>query len=319
MLSELQRVEMADDLHHVEVQRLDQNPAAVYLASLASAHSRRNMKRDLDLMADMLQSGADALTLLWQALRYQHTAALRARLVQQYSPATVNHMLSALRGVLKQAWKLGAMTAEDYQRAIDRQRVKGETLPAGREIDDGEVRALVQACKADTSPAGIRDAAMIGVLYTGGIRRAELAALELADVDISKGKLKVRQGKGRKQRLVYVGGGALLALQAWVTVRGTEPGPLFVPVNKGGKLTMRHMTDQAVYAALKKRAEQAGVKDFSPHDFRRTFVSELLDRGADIVTVQKLAGHADVKTTARYDRRPEEAKRKAAGLLHFPF
>ena len=74
-----------------------------------------------------------------------------------------------------------------------------------------------------------------------------------------------------------------------------------------------------MYNLLHKRVAEAGVTHSSPHDLRRTFVSNLLDRGADIATVAKMAGHANVQTTARYDRRPEEAKRKAAELLHLPY
>ena len=106
----------------------------------------------------------------------------------------------------------------------------------------------------------------------------------------------------------------------WLTVRGDDPGALFVAVNKSGRITsFKHMTPKTIYSMLAKRGSEAGVKSFSPHDMRRTFVSDLLDAGADITTVSKMAGHANVTTTARYDRRPEEAKRKAASLLHVPY
>lgn len=79
------------------------------------------------------------------------------------------------------------------------------------------------------------------------------------------------------------------------------------------------MTPQGIYYLLKSRAKRAGVKDFSPHDFRRTFVGDLLDAGVDIAIVAKMAGHASVNTTARYDRRPERAKQEAARLLEVPY
>ncbi len=180
------------------------------------------------------------------------------------------------------------------------------------------------ACAENNGPASTRDAAMIALLYVSGMRRAELVAIDVADYDVETNGLVVR-GKGNKERTAYVDNGAEDALEDWLALRGDAPGPLFLPINKGGTIIYERrgvparMTDQAVYAMLKKRASQASVKEFSPHDLRRTFISDLLDAGADIVTVQKLAGHANVQTTARYDRRGEEAKRKAVGLLHVPY
>jgi integrase len=144
-------------------------------------------------------------------------------------------------------------------------------------------------------------------------------ALDLADYAPESGELRVRAGKGGKERLVYATNGAKAALEAWLGIRGSEPGALLLPVDKVGRVIARRMTDQAVLYILRKRAGDARIERFTPHDLRRTFISHLLDAGADLATVQRLAGHSNVTTTARYDRRGEAAKRRAAELLHVPF
>ena len=170
---------------------LSQNPAAVYLARLTSDLSKRTMRAALDKIAAL--DGQDAFTLHWAALRYQHTLAIRAHLAASYAPATANKLLSALRGVLKEAWRLGQMSAEDYQRAVDVENIKAETLPAGRDLSYGEIKALADVCMNDPSPAGVRDAAIIGVLATCGVRRAELASLQVENFDTESGKIIIRE------------------------------------------------------------------------------------------------------------------------------
>ncbi len=293
------------------------HPVAVYLARLAPG-SRRSQKAALETMADLLTSGRIGIEELpWDRLRYQHTQALRAALAERYSPATVNRHLAALRGVLKEAWRLQLMSAEDLQRAIDLPAVRGERLPRGRALSRGELRALFESCRKG-SPSDVRDAALIGVLYAAGLRRAEVVALDVSDYDPESGALIIR-GKGNKERSAYIDDGAAEAMAAWLTVRGDEPGPLFCPIFQTGDLIIRTMTDQAVYAILRSRAKKAKVKPFSPHDLRRSCVSDLLDAGVDISVVQQFVGHANVTTTARYDRRGEHAKKRAAKSLHVPF
>ena len=82
--------------------------------------------------------------------------------------------------------------------------------------------------------------------------------------------------------------------------------------------TYKRLSAQTVLDALRSMAKKAGVSSFSPHDLRRSWASDLLDAGADVAVVQRLAGHASPETTTRYDRRPEAAKRKASRLLHLP-
>jgi len=144
-----------------------------------------------------------------------------------------------------------------------------------------------------------------------------VAKLELRDFNAETGAMDVRGGKGGKDRTVYLPQMAIAYLENWLAIRGKKSGALLCPIRKGGEIEIRNMTPQAILLIVQKRAEEAGVESFSPHDFRRTFCSDLLDAGVDIVTVQKLAGHASPVTTAKYDRRGEETKRRAVQKLGF--
>ena len=296
----------------------DRHPALVYVARLA-ASSRITMARSLHVVAGILTDDAcrDAQMIDWGSLRYQHVAAIRTVLAERFAPSTANRHLSALRGVIKEAWRLKHMNAEEYRATIDVPGIKGETLPAGRAIPAGELRVLFAACNDGTN-SGIRDAALLAILYGAGPRRSEVVNINLSDFDAETGELRILRGKGNKDRVVYATNGSAVALARWLDIRGDAAGALFCPVNRGGRVTVRRMTSQAVLFVCKKRAEAAGIPEFSPHDLRRSCASDLLDAGADISVVSKLLGHASVQTTARYDRRDDRAKKRAVELLHIP-
>lgn len=304
----------------------DQNPAAIYLASLGEG-SRPTMRTALNTIAGMLgvaerrdALGLDArcLDVPWAALRYQHTVAIRSQLQNRYAPATANKLITALRRVLREARRLGQIGADDYERATDLGTIGSERIPRGRLVTEAEVVALLRTCADDPTPAGARDAAIIALLRGTGLRRAETAALDLADYDPESGGITVKSGKGQKDRVVYAPAGARAALADWISVRGPTGGPLFYGVVKGGNLVPRRLAGQAMAVICANRAAEAGVMPLTPHDMRRTFISGLLDAGADMAVVQRLAGHEDLATTSRYDRRGEEAKRKAVDLVHVP-
>ncbi|NER48139.1 MAG: site-specific integrase [Symploca sp. SIO1A3] len=298
---------------------LTSHPAMVYLSQLRP-RSQRTMRRCLDVIASKLTGGrCDAISLDWGQLRYQHTAAVRVVLVEEFAPSTVNQMLCALRRVLKEAKKLKLMSAIDYASAVEIESVRENKEPRGRALSKSEIKALMKVCRLEGTATGIRDRAMLAILFGSGLRRSEVVAMDLKDYDPTTGALKVRGGKGGKDRTVYLPSSGRRVVADWLKVRGVRVGPLLYPVSKGKRVITRRLTDQSVLYILQKRAEQAGVEPFSPHDCRRTFISDLLGAGVDLVTVSQLAGHASPLTTSRYDRRGEEAKRQAVELLEIPY
>jgi site-specific recombinase XerD len=291
-------------------------PATLYLAGL-HASGRRSMAARLRSVARLV--GLSPEEIRWSGLRSEVISVVRALMLERrYSPATVNATLSALKGVAHAAWQLKQLKTEEYQRIRDVKGVRGSRLPRGRALTDSEVSRLVDACLRDMSPAGARDLAMIALLGSCGLRRSEATSLDLSHFDEEAGTLRVR-GKGDKERLVYLGREALRAVLDWLGARGTAPGPLLCPVSKAGCVELRRLSDHAVYKALRKRALQARVRAFSPHDLRRTCITNMLERGGDLSVVQDIAGHSSLSTTKIYDRRGEAAKRKTSALASLPY
>ncbi|BBD62915.1 phage integrase (plasmid) [Nostoc sp. HK-01] len=284
---------------------LTQHPAIIYLSTL-SPGSKPTMKHSLNLIAQLVTDHqADHLTLNWSGLRYKHTLALRTALIQKYEPATVNRILCALRGVLKQALHSGLINPIDYARAVDIQSVKVSKELSGRVLSQDELDALMQTCFSDLTPAGFRDAALIAFLRGAGLRRSEVVCLELKDL-AHPGEIKIHSSHTRVDRIVYLSKSAIAIVNDWIEIRTRTPGPLLCQVNKSGRVVHKRLTPQAVLFILHKRGEQAGIKPFSPHDLRHTFIWDLLNAGVDVVTVQSLAGLSNPALTARYNLHTED-------------
>jgi integrase len=304
----------------------ERNPLRVYLARLG-AGSRPTMAEALERIARIASGGTlEAEAFPWHLLRYQHVTAVRTALMGSVSertgkplgPATVNKALSALRGVLREAWRLGLMSAEDLARATDFAPVRGSTVLRGRALASHEVAALFHVCSQDSTAAGPRDAVILALGVAAGLRRAEIASLDLADLDLGRELVRVH-GKGRKLREVPVKNGTLDALRAWLACRGYEPGPLVCPVRKGGRVELRRLAPQAILRVCEKRAQEAGIKEFAAHDLRRTYISALLDQGVDLSVASELAGHSSPSATKRCDRRGERARHAAAETIVVPY
>ena len=296
----------------------DQNPAFVYLAGLSARTGRITQRQVLSVIAGWL--GGTLNSVEWGQLRYAHCIAIKTHILDAgYSPASARKFLCALRGTLKAAFKLGQISAEELARATDWGKISGASLPAGRYVPEDEMGKIFASCIADKSSNGARDAALFAILYGCGLRREELINLDLADYRPADGTLTVH-GKRGKDRLAYVTNGTQAALEDWLVVRGSQPGPLFLAVGKAHKVRQAgRLSPQAVYNCVYKRAASCGIESFSPHSLRRSFCSRLLDSGVDISTAARLMGHENVATTFIYDRRDNETQRAATTLLHIPY
>lgn len=300
---------------------IEKNPVSLYLASLTSG-SRQTMIYSLKEIVRTITSGqSDNIYVFpFWSLELAHIQLLKNTLSETHSINTTNLYLSAVKGVLKNSWRLGLISQEEYARKVDIKGVTGSDPKHGRALTKSEINKLLQSC--DNTIKGIRDKALLSILIFTGMRRSEVAALtydNFTEIEY-EGKrgylIQISHGKGNKSRQVYAQSYVYESVLAWIGIRGIQDGFMFPRLSKMNDLT-KHISSQTIYDTLLDMGKKAGVDRFAPHDLRRTAITSMLDQGFDIATISKIAGHSGIGTTQRYDRRNDESiKNVSFGLTY---
>lgn len=223
-------------------------------------------------------------------------AFLSERARQGTGRNSLGRKLSSLRSFY--AWLMRVEGARANPARLLKTPRTGERTPA--HLTRGETVSLLDAPFAQT-PLGRRNRAILELMYAAGLRVGEVVAVDLDDFDLEEGWLRVRHGKGGKEREVLFGAAARAALADWLAVRKTLLGadrqqPALFLNRSGGRLTTR-----SVARMLKIRLMETGLRlGYSPHALRHTFATHMLNNGADIRSLQELLGHASLSTTQRY-------------------
>jgi integrase/recombinase XerD len=225
--------------------------------------------------------------------------------------SSVARRISALRGLYRHLLREGALARDPTEHVEVPRRAQSLPRTLSREV----VSALVEAPDV-TRPPGVRDRAVLELLYATGMRASECLDLRLEDVNLTAGYV-VCTGKGQKQRLVPVGAEALAWAKRYLSdvrprhTRRRDCGRLFVNP-RGGRLSR-----QSLWAIVRHAAARAGVRGrASPHMLRHSFASHLLEGGADLRSVQVMLGHADITTTQIYTHLPSAALTRMYRRFH---
>ena len=274
---------------------------AEYLAYLriekgASPHTLSNYKRDLEAYRAFLEEGIDV-----DGVEPDQAAAFEASLTRQgYAATSVKRRMSAIRGFHKFLIREG-YTKKDPTAVLVMPKVPAK-LPDVVSIEQvGEMLDL----QDDPSAIGLRNRAILEVLYGCGLRASEVCNLNTPDVFLDEGFLRVF-GKGSKERLVPISGKAAQALseylgapRAELSMHAKTPKPQDVQAvflnARGGRLTR-----QGLHLIVERAGQGVGIEGLHPHTLRHSYATHMLQGGADLRVIQELLGHSDISTTQIY-------------------
>lgn len=288
---------------------IDRFLESLWLEKGLSAHTRSAYRSDLALFNGWLQVRDVQLPDAGRELILDHLAW---RLSEGYKARSTARLLSGLRGFYRFLLR-EQLISRDPTLQVELPQL-GRPLP--KSLSEADVEALLNAPDLD-DPIGLRDRAMLEVLYACGLRVSELTALTLEQINLRQGVLRVF-GKGSKERLVPLGEEAI----AWIERYNKEARPFLLDGRPSDvvfpSLRGEQMTRQTFWYRIKHQAKVAGIsKSLSPHTLRHAFATHLLNHGADLRVVQMLLGHSDLSTTQIYTH-VAQARLQALHAQHHP-
>lgn len=226
--------------------------------------------------------------------------------------ATIRSYMHAVRGIARACFRARLMAMEDYHHILEVSFPRGRNMVGrGRAVEDDYRDRLISVCMQDERVQGVRDAAIIALLFGSGVRRAEVAGLFAKNLNIEQGLMQLRV-KGGNTVNRYIQAWALPYLLDWRRVRvskGLYDGSFFCGVRKNGKLTTAPLTGRGIFWLMEQRSIEAGLPFlFRPHDARRTMGTRMIEEYGEL-TAQTVLGHQNLSTTKIYDKRSEQRVR----------
>lgn len=291
-------------------------PTQLYLQRLAPS-GRSAMISQLNQVRKILKWKGDVETQPFHLLEYADIEHVKQSMIQTKAPRTINLALCALKGIIKVGFLMELTNEKQWLKVQAIKLLKTTPSSRGMALTSIDVQSLLLDCAIDQRPIGLRDSAILATFLSTGLRRFELANVTLNDFDKQSHSIKIRAGKGRKTRVQFLPDWTLPHLNKWLAFRGNEQGFLFNPFRQKMPNTAHQLSASTIYRIVKKRTAIALEKSSSPHDLRRSFITQLLRQNVDLSTTSKLAGHASLATTQIYDLRDEEFARDAALSLSF--
>lgn len=287
-----------------------EDPATFYLSKLSDG-SRSMLRYVLQEIADRLgYDDSDLTDVPWNLIDSSTVVALITALQNDGKAiATIGLYVNAVRGVMTAAWSLGHIDRDHLDRVRAVKAPKGSVLPRGKNLKRQVIRELIEACEAEEGPTGLRDAAIVAVLYGTGMRKTESISTLVSSINFAERCIQVT-GKGNRQLKKFAPEWVFDKLKAWLEMRDKvtpQAEFLFNRIRKGEAIQAEGLTKHGIYHIIKKRGLQVGIK-IMPHDFRRSFITRIIDE-FDLSIAQKMADHATMTTTARYDMRGDDKKR----------